>query len=144
MKHRVGTLLKALGLCIGLLPGPATLAADSGTAQAPVTATLDADGVQRATLILDNYSYTPSHLVVAAGKPVELTLASESGFAPHNLVIDDPASDLSIRQDVGSGKTVQLAFTPTRAGRFVFYCDKKAPFMASHRKKGMEGVLEVR
>lgn len=30
------------------------------------------------------------------------------------------------------------------AGSFAFFCDKKAPFMASHREKGMVGVLEVR
>ncbi len=103
-----------------------------------------ADGVQRATITLDSYSYAPSHLVVAAAKPVELTLISVSGFAGHNIVIDDPASGLSIDQDVGAGKTVKLTFTPTRTGTFAFYCDKKAPFMASHREKGMEGVLEVR
>jgi hypothetical protein len=28
-------------------------------------------------------------------------------------------------------------------GRYPFYCDKKLFFMAGHREKGMEGVLEV-
>ena len=78
------------------------------------------------------------------GKSVELTLTSNSSFAPHNLVIDDPASGLAIHQDGGSGTTSQLRFTPTRVGTFPFFCDKKAPFMASHRAKGMEGTLEVR
>lgn len=119
-------------------------AASADQPSAPVAATLDADGVQRATLILDSFSYTPSHLVVTVGRPVELTLVSKSGLAPHNLVLDDPASGLALRKDVRAGQTVTLSFTPTRTGRFAFFCDKKPPFMASHRDRGMEGVLEVR
>ncbi len=141
MQTALRDLTLAIASIAGIMGQPAR-AADE--AAAPVTATLDADGVQRATMTLDNYAYVPGHLIVAANEPVELTLVSESGFASHNIVIDDPASGLSIRQDVGSGKTVKLTFTPTRAGTFPFYCDKKAPFMASHREKGMEGVLEVR
>jgi hypothetical protein len=130
-----------------LLAGAAAVPAIAGEGQAtaaPVVATMDADGVQRATLTLDSYSYSPRDLSVEVNRPVELTLVSVSDFAPHNLVLDDPASGLDIRQDVGSGKTVQLRFTPTRVGKFAFFCDKKAPFMASHRAKGMEGTLEVR
>ena len=36
-----------------------------------------------------------------------------------------------------------IAFTPAKVGSYPFYCDKKPWFLASHRKKGMEGVLEV-
>jgi plastocyanin len=124
----------------------ATSAAQAGEtdAAAPITASMDADGVQRATLTLDSYSYTPSHLIVTAGRPVELTLVSVSSLVPHNLVLNDPASGLSLKQDVGAGKTVKLTFTPTQPGTFAFFCDKKPPFMSSHRAKGMEGKLEVR
>ncbi|MEO8224185.1 MAG: cupredoxin domain-containing protein [Gammaproteobacteria bacterium] len=111
-------------------------------AEDPVTLTVDADGVQRAAIVLDSYSYTPSHLIVSVGKPVELTLTKE-GFAPHDFVIDDTASGLSIKQGVG-GDPVKLKFTPTRTGTFAFYCSKKIPFGGTHRKKGMEGILEVR
>jgi heme/copper-type cytochrome/quinol oxidase subunit 2 len=130
-------------LVAGAMAVPA-LAAEEQAVTEPVVATIDADGVQRATLTLDSYSYSPKDLIVEVNRPVELTLVSASDFAPHNLVLDDPASGLDIRQDVGSGKTVQLRFTPTRVGKFAFFCDKKAPFMASHRSKGMEGTLEVR
>lgn len=130
-------------IVLGVLSFPAAHAADAD-AGGPVTATMDADGVQRATLTLDSYSYTPSHLIVEVGKPVELTLKNESGFVTHNLVLNDPASGLNLKQNVGGGDTEKLTFTPTRTGIFVFFCDKKAPFMASHREKGMEGKLEVR
>jgi len=128
------TLLLATLLCLA--------ATAPARADEPITLAVDADRVQRVAIVLDSYSFTPSHLVVAVGKPVELTLTKE-GFAPHNFVIDDPASGLAIKQDVG-GDPVKVSFTPTRTGSFAIYCSKKAPFGKSHRQKGMEGVLEVR
>jgi heme/copper-type cytochrome/quinol oxidase subunit 2 len=103
-----------------------------------------ADGVQRATVTLDSYSYTPNHLIVEAGKPVELTLTSVTTFAPHNFIIRDPAGSLSVEQDVSAGKTVTITFTPPRPGTFPIYCDKRLWPFPSHRDKGMEGKLEVR
>ncbi len=105
---------------------------------------MSADGVQRATVILDSYSYAPNHLIVEAGKPVELTLTSVTTITPHNFVMNDPVGGLSVEQDVGAGKTAVVRFTPTRQGIFSIYCDKKLLFFPSHREKGMEGKLEVR
>ena len=102
------------------------------------------DGVQRATLILDSYSYAPKHLVVHAGKPVELTLKSVTTITPHNFVIKEPKSGLEIDKEVDHGDSAVVRFTPTQAGTYTFYCDKKLLFFASHREKGMEGRLEVR
>ncbi len=103
-----------------------------------------ADGVQRATITLDSYSYTPNHLIVEAGKPVELTLTSVTTIIPHNFIIKDPAGSLSVEQDVSAGKTVTIKFTPTQPGTFPIYCDKRLWPLPSHRDKGMEGKLEVR
>lgn len=102
------------------------------------------DGVQRATLILDSYSYSPNHLIVERGKPVELTLTSVTTITPHNFIIKDSAGSLSVEQDVGAGKTVIAKFIPTQPGRFPFFCDKRLWPMPSHRDKGMEGILEVK
>jgi heme/copper-type cytochrome/quinol oxidase subunit 2 len=110
----------------------------------PVIIPVAADGVQRATVTLDSYSYTPSHLILEAGKPVELTLTSVTIITPHNFIVKDPAGSLSIEQDVGAGKTVTITFTPTQPGTFPIYCDKRLWPMPSHRDKGMEGQLEVR
>ncbi|NWF74110.1 MAG: cupredoxin domain-containing protein [Nitrospirae bacterium] len=110
----------------------------------PMVIPLAADGVQRATITLDSYSYAPSHVIVEAGKPVELTLTSVTTIIPHNFIIKDPAGDLSIEQDVGAGKTVTITFTPTQRGTFPIYCDKRLWPLPSHRDKGMEGTLEVR
>ena len=110
----------------------------------PLMIPVAADGVQRATVTLDSYSYSPNHMIVEAGKPVELTLTSVTTIIPHNFLIQDPASGLSVEQDVGAGKTVTITFTPTQPGTFPIYCDKRLWPLPSHRDKGMEGKLEVR
>jgi heme/copper-type cytochrome/quinol oxidase subunit 2 len=110
----------------------------------PMMVPVAADGVQRATITLDSYSYSPNHLIVEAGKPVELTLTSVTTIIPHNFIIKDPAGSLSVEQDVSAGKTVTITFTPTQPGTFPIYCDKRLWPLPSHRDKGMEGKLEVR
>ena len=124
--------------------GPALLAAaeDGAPAADAPAAEVGSDGVQRATLTLDSYSFAPSRLSVAAGKPVELTLSNVSSLAPHNLTIDDPKAGFTVSQDVSAGKSAVVTFTPAVPGTFAFYCNKKL-LMLNHRKKGMEGVLEV-
>ena len=110
----------------------------------PVVIPVATTGTQRATVTLDSYSYTPNHLIVEAGKPVELTLTSVTTIIPHNFIIKDPAGSLSVEQDVSAGKTVTITFTPTQPGTFPIYCDKRLWPLPSHRDKGMEGKLEVR
>jgi plastocyanin len=104
----------------------------------------DAEGVQRTTMILDSYSYSPNYLIVEAGKPVELTLNSITTLTPHNFVLREPAVGLMIDQDVAAGKSKTIRFTASRPGLYSFYCDKKLLFFKSHREKGMEGLIEVR
>lgn len=133
-------------IVLGVLLAPALLTADEPppAAASPVTAEIGADGIQRATITMDSYSYTPNHLTVQAGKPVELTLTSVTTIVPHNFILKDPAAGLNIEKDVGAGKTDKVAFTPTQAGTVTFYCDRRLWPMPSHRDKGMEGRLEVR
>jgi heme/copper-type cytochrome/quinol oxidase subunit 2 len=119
-------------------------AAEPSQPGTPVVIPVAADGVQRATLTLDSYSYTPSHLIVEAGKPVELTLTSVTTIIPHNFIIKDPAGSLFVEQEVSAGKTVTITFTPPQPGTFPIYCDKRLWPLPSHRDKGMEGKLEVR
>lgn len=102
------------------------------------------DGVQRVTMEMDNYSYSPSHIVVEAGKPVELNFTSVSDWTPHDFVIDDPAFGQKIDVNVSGGKKKSVAFTPANPGTFIFYCSKDIPFAKGHREKGMEGKIEVR
>ena len=136
-------MLATIGLLtsVGVMIVHATEPSESGP---PVVIPVAADGVQRATVTLDSYSYTPNHLIVEVGKPVELTLISVTTIIPHNFIIKDPAGSLSVEQDVSAGKTVTITFTPTQPGTFPIYCDKRLWPLPSHRDKGMEGKLEVR
>ena len=102
------------------------------------------DGVYRAEVVADSYSYTPKDLVVAAGRPVELTLKSVTIIVPHNFLIKAPEIGVEINQEVPAGKTVTVRFTPMHPGKVKFYCDKKLLFFKSHEAKGMVGTLEVR
>ncbi len=130
--------------CCGLLATTAVLAGDQPATSAPVVLEAGADGVQRAAMTLDSYTYAPNHLIVQVGKPVELTLTSVTALTPHNFVMKEPAAGLMVDQNVSAGKSLTIRFTPEQIGVFTFYCDKKLLFFASHREKGMEGRLEVR
>ncbi|MGH8568036.1 MAG: cupredoxin domain-containing protein [Gammaproteobacteria bacterium] len=104
----------------------------------------DARGVQSVEVSLDNYSYTPDHLIVKAGLPVIITLRNTAFLVPHNLVLTDPQAGFQLRQEVAAGESARVVFTPEKRGVFTFYCDKKLLFLPSHREQGMEGRLEVR
>lgn len=138
-------LMLAVALCAAL-GTIAPLMADETppVPAAPVTAELGADGIQRVTIILDSYSYAPGHLIVQAGKPVELTLTSVTSIVPHNFILKDPAAGLNVEKDVSAGKTEKVTFTPAQAGMITFYCDRRLWPMPSHRDKGMEGKLDIR
>ncbi len=126
-----------LAIVLSVVPLPA---ADPFAVDVPPAA----DGVQRAVVEADSYDFLPRHLIVRAGRPVELTFKSLTWLVPHNVVIDDPRSGLTIREEISAGDSVMIKFTPAVPGFFAIYCDKKLPFFKSHREKGMEGVLEVR
>ena len=132
----VSGVLGAVGLLM-VLQAAAVQAAEMAP---PYAVPLGSDGVQRATITLESYSYTPNHVIVEAGKPVELTLTSVTTITPHNFII----KELSVEQDVSAGKTVVVKFTPVRTGTFPIYCDKRLWPMPSHRDKGMEGTFEVK
>jgi len=120
-------------------------AADISPQSLPTVVPLSPDDeVQRATVILDSYSYSPNHLIVERGKVVELMLTSVTTLIPHNFIIKDPVGSLSVEYDVGAGKTVIARFIPNQPGRFAFFCDKRLWPLPSHRDKGMEGILEVK
>ena len=100
-----------------------------------------AEAAQRFELDLGDYAFEPAVVEVTAGEPVELALSNRDIFILHNLTLSAGGIDLDV--DVPPGDTVTVSFTPARAGRYVFYCDKKLLFFKSHRERGMEGELIV-
>jgi plastocyanin len=109
-------------------------------AQEPVKP--DADGVQRIRVVAGSYFFKPNHIVVKVNVPVELTASRESGITPHDLVIRADEAGLAVKEDLGA-EPKKIVFTATKPGKYAIYCSKKLPFVAGHREKGMEGVLEV-
>jgi plastocyanin domain-containing protein len=100
------------------------------------------DGVQRADVIGGSYFFSPNHLVVKVGMPVELTVKKEPGAVPHSLVLRAPDAGIDFAVDLAE-EPKKVKFTPTKVGKYQFFCDKKLLFFASHREKGMHGILEV-
>ncbi len=105
-------------------------------------ATIGDDGVQKVEIVGGSYFFKPDHVIVKVNVPVELVIRKEGGIVPHDIVIDAPGSGIKVRENLGSDPKI-IRFTPTKVGKYPFYCDKKLLFFASHREKGMEGLLEV-
>ena len=116
--------------------------ASAVAAQEPNVAKVDADGVQRVRVVGGSYFFKPSHIVVRVNVPVELLASRESGITPHNFIIRAQDAGVVIEEDLGTDPK-KIVFTATKVGKYPFYCGKKLPFMAGHREKGMEGILEV-
>jgi plastocyanin domain-containing protein len=129
-------------LCCLYLPvaGPALSFAQDR--QEPLVAKLDPDGVQRVRIEGGGYFFKPGHIVVKVNVPVELLASREAGVVPHNLVIKAPDAGISVDEELAA-EIKKIAFTATAVGKYPIYCSKKLLFFASHRERGMEGVLEV-
>ena len=102
----------------------------------------DGDGVQRVRVVAGSYFFKPNHIVVKANVPVELTASRESGITPHDFVIRAEEAGLNVKEDLAADPK-KITFTATKPGKYAIYCSKKLPFVAGHREKGMEGILEV-
>jgi plastocyanin len=130
----------AAGMTSRFLTLAVMFAAAGALAQEPVRP--DADGVQRIRVTSGSYFFKPERIVVKANVPVELLASRESGVTPHNLVIKAQEAGVMVDEDLATDPK-KITFTATRPGKYPFYCSKKLPFMAGHREKGMQGVLEV-
>jgi plastocyanin len=119
-----------------------SLAADLTLAQSePYRAKVDADGVQRVEMIGGDYFFKPSHIIVKANTPVELSIRRETA-KPHNFVLTEPKAGLNIEQEL-SKDFEKITFNATMPGRYNFFCGKKLLFLESHQERGMHGILEV-
>lgn len=103
----------------------------------------DADA-QQVTVHLGDYRFQPETIEVVAGRPVELTLVNDDKITPHNFTLKEPAAGLDLDANVSGSESTTLRFTPQTAGTYPLYCNKKLPFMKSHRERGMEAKLVVK
>ena len=123
-----------------LVTGPvATFAQSEKVAH---VAKVDRDGVQRVRILGGDYFFKPNHIIVKVNVPVELIASKEEGIVPHNIVIKAPEAGIALEEDLDP-EAKKITFTATAVGKYPFYCSNKLLFFASHRERGMEGVLEV-
>jgi plastocyanin len=73
---------------------------------------------------------------------VELVVKKEKSISPHSIVMKSPEAGMDFNLEL-STEPKTAKFTPTKAGKYPFWCDKKFAFFPSHRKQGMEGTIEV-
>lgn len=100
------------------------------------------DGVQRVAVKAGEYFFDPAHIVVKVGVPVELTVSKEPGLF-HDIVMKEPEAGMDFKVQLDKDEPKVVKFTPTKTGKYPFYCDKRFLFFKSHRARGMEGVMEV-
>ncbi|OPY75758.1 MAG: hypothetical protein A4E65_03439 [Syntrophorhabdus sp. PtaU1.Bin153] len=110
--------------------------------QKDFAATIDQDGVQRVVVVGGGYFFNPNHITVKVNVPVELKVTKQPGVVPHDIVMKSPEAGMEFEEELGTDPKV-IKFTPTKTGKFPFYCSKKIPLLPSHREKGMEGTIEV-
>jgi plastocyanin len=145
--HLASALLAAVGaagllLTAGCQTTPAQQPRPQGEKQ-PQLVKLDHDGVQRVRVVAGSYFFKPSHIVVKVNTPVEILASREAGMTPHDLVIRAQDAGIDVEYDLPT-QMQRILFTPKKVGKYPIYCSKKPPFGgASHRERGMEGVLEV-
>jgi plastocyanin len=111
-------------------------------ATVPTRVPVDADGVQRVTIVGGSYFFRPALVIVRADVPVELTVSAEPGVVPHSFEIDAPQAGIAVHTELATTPRT-LRFTPTQPGRFAYYCTHRLLFLRSHRERGMAGVLVV-
>ena len=105
-------------------------------------ATVGPDGVQRVEMTGGGYYFDPNVVVVKVNVPVELKVKKAEGITPHNIVITAPEAGINVDESL-STEPKSIQFTPTKAGKYPFECNKRLLFFKSHKDRGMHGMLEV-
>jgi hypothetical protein len=82
-------------------------------ATVPTRVPVDADGVQRVTIVGGSYFFRPALVIVRADVPVELTVSAEPGVVPHSFEIDAPQAGIAVHTELATTPRT-LRFTPTQ------------------------------
>lgn len=135
MKH----ILRS-GLVLALLPFSALFAQEVKGNR--VVAALGPDGIQRVEVIGGSYYFDPDSIVLKVNVPVELRVKNAGGGTPHSIACKAPEAGIDFAASL-SNETKIIKFTPTKVGKYPFWCTKKFLFFKSHKDHGMTGVIEV-
>jgi plastocyanin domain-containing protein len=133
-------ILRASAAIFILLLGSAGLCQE--TAQNRSIAVIGTDGVQRVEITGGSYYFDPSYIVVKVNVPVVLVVKKAGGATPHSIALKAPEAGINFSVSLYKTPT-NISFTPTKVGKYPFWCTKHLPLMKSHKDRGMQGVLEV-
>ena len=87
----------------------------------------------RVALEAKKYEFSATEIRVRKGEPVTIVLTTP------DFVHGFSVPDFNVRADLVPGKTVELTFTPDKAGRFTFLCDN----FCGDAHERMTGVIVV-
>jgi len=102
------------------------------------------------------FSFAPSRITARRGQRLVLRITNQ-GTMDHEFLstVFRTAKDVAVETsgvkveageleevELEPGRTVEIAFTPTQAGTFPFWCAERFPGRL-HRDLGMRGVLQV-
>ena len=101
----------------------------------------------------DQLKFEPASLTVRAGQPVRVSLENPGALAHDFTIVGMPVKDIKnamddhmghsaeagkIMGDLPAKHQAEVAFTPTQAGTYEFYCS-----VPGHKEAGMKGMLKV-
>lgn len=89
----------------------------------------------KAELVMDDMTYTPSTLTVAAGQPLMLTITNADDV-PHEFIVRSEAKFIHLF--LNPDKTIVSSFTIAEPGTYRFVCE-----VEDHEAQGMAGTLDV-
>lgn len=133
-------ILTASAAVLILLFGSAGMAQDAK--EQPFVAVIGADGIQRAEITGGSYYFDPDFIQVKVNVPVELKVKKAGGSTPHSIALKAPEAGINFSVSLGK-EPKSITFTPTKVGKYPFWCTKRFLFLKSHKDQGMTGVLEV-
>jgi plastocyanin len=82
----------------------------------------------------NEFSFSPSTMIIKKGQPVKITFKNTGSF-PHDLAIPQLNTATTTIQN---GQETSVEFTPQTTGTFNYLCT-----VGTHAEKGMQGTLIV-
>lgn len=87
----------------------------------------------RITMGSGEFYFEPADVTVKRGETVTIVLSNDGAIA-HNISVDE----FNVDETYDAGRTVNVTFTPDKAGTYRMYCDEPG-----HTEAGMVGTLTV-
>jgi cytochrome c oxidase subunit 2 len=105
--------MQTLSTRTGALIGAAIVAVLAAVSLAPAPAAAH----PTVDIAVSNWKFVPAKITIPVGEPTTIRLTSTSGV--HGIKSDDLGIPMTT---IPNGKTVEVTFTPKKAGEYVLHC----------------------